>query len=130
MKWLEGLKTRASAMKRDVAALALAYKDPRTPWYARVFSAVVIAYLLSPVDLIPDFIPILGYLDDLLLIPLGIAAAIRMIPPEVMVDARRRASQLDQAKSPLRYLFAALAVIVWLVILAVVVRAVWGMLGG
>lgn len=130
MKRLEELKARAAAMKSDVAALALAYVDPRTPWYARAFSAVVVAYLLSPVDLIPDFIPVLGYLDDLVLIPLGITAAIRMIPPAVMADARLKASQLDETRSPLRYLFAALAVIIWLLILAVIARAVWGMVAG
>jgi uncharacterized membrane protein YkvA (DUF1232 family) len=114
-------------MKRDVAALALAYRDPRTPWHARLFSAAVVAYLLSPVDLIPDFIPVLGYLDDLVLIPLGIAAAVRMIPPEVMADARRKASEMEERSAPARYLFAALAVLAWVVVLAAAARAVAGL---
>ena len=89
---LDTWKTRAHQLKTDVYALYLAYKDPRTPWYARIFAAVVVGYAFSPIDLIPDFIPVLGYLDDLIITPLGIYLALKMIPKEVMADARQRAN--------------------------------------
>ena len=95
MKWFETLKDRARALKREVTALGLAVQDPRTPWYARVLAVAVIAYALSPIDLIPDFIPVLGYLDDLLLVPAGIALVIRLIPAEVMAEARLRGDTLQ-----------------------------------
>ena len=79
------------------AALYLAYRDPRTPWYARVAAILVIAYALSPIDLIPDFIPVLGYLDDLIILPLGIFFAMKLIPAEIMVSAREKAAYSDQA---------------------------------
>ena len=120
------LKARARALKRDTAALVLAYQDARTPWYARVVVALVVAYLFSPIDLIPDFIPVLGYLDDLLLVPLGITLALRLIPAEVMADARARADSLGQSRSPARYVVAGLIMAVWLVLLFFIGRAVWG----
>jgi uncharacterized membrane protein YkvA (DUF1232 family) len=89
---LATLKTRAKALKREIHALYLAARDPRTPWYAKVMIGCVVAYALSPIDLIPDFIPVLGYLDDLLLLPLGIYLALKLIPAEVLTDARRRAA--------------------------------------
>lgn len=96
---IESWRARARALKRDIAALALAYRDPRTPWAARALTVCVVAYALSPIDLIPDFIPILGYLDDLVLLPLGIVLAIRLIPPEVLADCRARADlALDSGK--------------------------------
>src|SRR5918998_6471079 len=84
-------KQRARQLKRELYALYLAYKDPRVPWYARLFAACVVGYAFSPIDLIPDPIPVLGYLDDLLLVPLGIALAVRLIPPQVLADCRARA---------------------------------------
>ena len=85
------LKEWARTMKRDVIALWLAARDPRVPWYAKAISICIAAYALSPIDLIPDFIPVLGYLDDLLIVPLGIMAAVRLIPVSVMADLRFRA---------------------------------------
>jgi len=85
------LKEWARDVKRDVIALWLAARDPRVPWYAKALSAAVAAYALSPIDLIPDFIPVLGLLDDLLIVPLGIMAAVRLIPDTVMADLRRKA---------------------------------------
>ena len=83
----------ARRLKREVRALYLAYRDPRTPWYGRMLAALVVAYALSPIDLIPDPIPVLGYLDDLILIPLGVALALRMIPREVMAECRAQAER-------------------------------------
>jgi uncharacterized membrane protein YkvA (DUF1232 family) len=90
------LKLRARTIKRDTYALYLASRDPRTPWYAKVFIAGVAAYALSPIDLIPDFIPVLGYLDDLILVPLGIALAVRMVPEDVLIDCRARAQAASE----------------------------------
>jgi uncharacterized membrane protein YkvA (DUF1232 family) len=84
-------RQRARLLKAETYALYLAYRDPRVPWYAKVITACVVAYALSPIDLIPDFIPVLGYLDDLALVPLGIALALRLIPPHVMAECRARA---------------------------------------
>ncbi len=90
----------------------LACRDPRTPWYAKVFAAGVVAYALSPIDLIPDFIPILGYLDDLILVPLGIALAVKMIPDAVLVDCRIRAQAASER--PTSRKAAAIIVAIWL----------------
>ncbi len=89
--FIEKWKQRAKVLKKETYSLFLAYKDPRTPWYAKVFTGLVVAYAFSPIDLIPDFIPVLGYLDDLILVPLGITLAIKMIPSEVLADARKQA---------------------------------------
>jgi uncharacterized membrane protein YkvA (DUF1232 family) len=108
---LERLRGWARTIKRDVIALWLAARDPRVPAYAKLLAAIVAAYALSPIDLIPDFIPILGYLDDLLIVPLGILAAIRLVPPEVMADLRFKA--LDRSKPTSKAgLFAIL--IIWI----------------
>ena len=85
---LDQLKRRARQLKREVHTVAIAARDPRTPWYVKALIFFVVAHTLSPIDLIPDFIPILGYLDDLLITPGGLWLALRLIPPEVMVDAR------------------------------------------
>jgi len=92
MRLLTRLPRRARLLKADSYALYLAARHPGTPWYAKLLLAVVVAYALSPIDLIPDFIPVLGYLDDLVLLPLGIALAIRLIPPPVLADCRARAA--------------------------------------
>ncbi len=83
-----GLKSWALQIKRDVVALWIAARDPRTPWYAKAIAIAVAAYALSPIDLIPDFIPIIGYLDDLVILPLGIILAIRLVPPSLMQEFR------------------------------------------
>jgi uncharacterized membrane protein YkvA (DUF1232 family) len=90
---LENLKSRAVALKKEVFAIYLAARDPRTPWYAKVLILFVVAHTFSPIDLIPDFIPVLGYLDDLIVTPLGLALAIRLIPPEVLAEARETAAR-------------------------------------
>jgi uncharacterized membrane protein YkvA (DUF1232 family) len=86
-------------LKRDVVALWLAARDPRVPWHAKLLAGAVAAYALSPIDLIPDFIPVLGYLDDLLIIPAGIWLVVRMIPPPIMSDLREQAAQQEQRPS-------------------------------
>jgi uncharacterized membrane protein YkvA (DUF1232 family) len=117
---LEKLKSRARTLQADVRALLIAFRDPRTPWAARGMIVLVAAYALSPIDLIPDFIPVLGYLDDLILIPAGIALAIRMIPLQVMADSRKTAQQ-DGSVKGLGMLGAGIIVLIW--ILAIIVLA-------
>jgi uncharacterized membrane protein YkvA (DUF1232 family) len=107
---------RARKLKQDVVAVALAMRDPRVPWYARAFGACVVAYALSPIDLIPDFIPVIGYLDDLVLVPLGLLLMLRLIPPEVLAEHRAAATSL--AERPVSYAGAAGVIVVWLLSLA------------
>jgi uncharacterized membrane protein YkvA (DUF1232 family) len=106
-------KRRVQRLKTELHALTLAYRDRRTPWYAKVALVIVLGYAASPIDLIPDFIPVLGYLDDLLLIPLGILLAVRLIPPDVLDDCRRQAAATElPLTSPLG---AALVIALWLI---------------
>jgi uncharacterized membrane protein YkvA (DUF1232 family) len=123
--WLNTLKARAERLERETYALYLAYRDPRVRWWARAWAMLVVAYALSPIDLIPDFIPVLGYLDDLILVPLGIALALRMIPADVMADARARADRVLEGGRPAAARAAAVFVmVVWVLVLAL---AVWWM---
>lgn len=124
---LQTLRSRARALKRETLALALAYRDPRTPWYARLLVAVIVAYALSPIDLIPDFVPLLGYLDDLILLPLGIALALRLIPPTVLDDCRARADELE--RRPSSRWGAALVVAIWLGLAALTAWLIWRAVG-
>ena len=110
---LDRLKVRARGLKKEVFAVYLAARDPRTPWYAKGLVLLIVAYTLSPIDLIPDFIPILGYLDDLIIVPGGIWLAIRMIPPEVLVEARDTAAAGGMDRSAGR-VGMAIIVILWL----------------
>lgn len=100
MSWnAEELKRRARAIKRDIGALALAMRDPRTPKAAKLMAVIVVAYALSPIDLIPDFIPVLGYLDDVILLPLGILAVRALIPPPLLAELRTKAASLPPLSS-------------------------------
>lgn len=117
---LDQLKTRARQLKREVHTVALAARDPRTPWYVKALIFFVVAHTLSPIDLIPDFIPILGYLDDLIITPGGLWLAVRLIPPEVMEDARAMAATGDVDRS-LGRLGAVLIVVTWLVAAVVLI---------
>ena len=110
--WAERLKSWARGIKRDVHALYLAGRDPRVPWYAKALGAVIVAYALSPVDLIPDFIPVLGYLDDLVLVPLGLMVTVRLIPPDVLAEHRSAAAAI--VERPVSYAGAAAVIAIWL----------------
>lgn len=103
----------ANRLKREVRVLHIAYRDPRTPWYARLLAVCLVAYAVSPFDLVPDFIPVLGYLDDLLLLPLGIALAVRLIPPAVLADARRTAHAAAPRPNRLGWLAASFVIVLW-----------------
>jgi uncharacterized membrane protein YkvA (DUF1232 family) len=118
---LEKAKQWAKSIKRDVVALYLAGRDPRTPWYAKVVAILVAAYAISPIDLIPDFIPILGYLDDLIIVPLGILLAVRLIPALLMAEFRAAAVARGRVKAHWSisaaiitlWIFASIAAIAW-----------------
>lgn len=118
MSWLTTLKQRAGTLKRDTLAIWFAAKDKRTPWYARALALIVAAYALSPIDLIPDFIPILGYLDDLILIPAGITLTLKFVPKEVMTEARISAEK--SLSKPGTWWMTGLIVLAWLAIIALV----------
>ena len=118
----------AQMLKAETYALYLACQHPQTPWPARLVGACVVAYALSPIDLIPDWIPGIGYVDDLVLIPLGISVVLRLIPPEVMAECRREAARRIDELKPKLWIAGAVIVAIWLVVLALVVRWMVGLL--
>ena len=112
---LSHMKSWARSLTRDVLALYLASKDPRVPWHAKALAIFVAGYALSPIDLIPDFIPVLGYIDDMILLPIGIWLVIRMIPPKIMAEHRQAAATLDR---PVSRKAAVAIIVIWIVIAA------------
>jgi uncharacterized membrane protein YkvA (DUF1232 family) len=121
-------KDRVRALKRETFTLYLACRHPAVPWYAKGVALLVVGYALSPIDLIPDFIPVLGYLDDLVLIPLGIMLVIRMIPEEVLAECRRQSAEIVGRGTHLAKVAAAVIVTIWIMTAAfvawLVIRAV------
>jgi uncharacterized membrane protein YkvA (DUF1232 family) len=117
-------KQRARHLKTETYAIYLAYKDPRVPWYAKILIALVVAHTLSPIDLIPDFIPVLGYLDDLIIAPLGIALAIRMIPKDVMVECREAAQEAMGQDRPTSWTAAVVIIAIWLLVAVTVIAII------
>ncbi len=116
-------KQRVRQLKKETYVIYLACKHPRVPWYVRVFAGFVVAYAFSPIDLIPDFIPILGYLDDLILVPLGIILLLKMIPPSVLAECRQKAeAQMGEGK-PTSWIAAGVIVSIWLLLGTLIV--VW-----
>ncbi len=124
MALLAELKQRARHLKAETFALYLAARDPRTPWYAKLLVAGIVAYAFSPIDLIPDFVPVLGYLDDLILIPMGIALAIKLIPRSVLAECRTRAQEAIRNEKPASWIAGAVIVVIWLVLAMLCI--VWG----
>ncbi len=116
---------RVESLQVETRTLYLACGDPRTPWYAKVCALGVVAYALSPIDLIPDFIPVLGYLDDLLIVPLGIWLTIRMVPPEVLADCRRRADVEMQDRTSVGQAAAVIVVLIWILLALLIGMQVW-----
>ena len=117
---LERVKQNARTIRRDTYALYLACRDPRVPWYAKALAGAVLAYALSPIDLIPDFIPVIGYLDDLLIVPAGLALVRRMIPAAVLAEHRATAAERIEARAPGSKVGAAIVMSVWLATLVLV----------
>jgi uncharacterized membrane protein YkvA (DUF1232 family) len=117
------LRERARALKRDAYALYYAVRDPRTPWYVKLLAGMMVAYALSPIDLIPDFLPLIGYLDELILLPAVLWIALRLVPPEALADARRRAAAA--AERPVSRVAAAVIVALWIVGAALCAAWLW-----
>lgn len=118
MSILEKIKRYAYQLKTEIIVLYFAARDHRTPWYVKLLAASIVAYAFSPIDLIPDFIPVLGYLDDLVLLPLGIALAIKLIPDVVLIDCRIRASESINNVKTVNWFAGAVIIIIWLVLAA------------
>jgi len=112
------LKQWARSLKGDVIALYFAARDPRVPWYAKALAICVAGYALSPIDLIPDFVPFLGYLDDVVIVPLGILAVVKLIPPEIMAEHRASAARVSER--PVSRTAAAVIVLIWIVSIGLV----------
>ena len=121
---LDNWKHRACELKIQVYAIYLAYRDPRVPLHARIFTACVVGYAFSPIDLIPDVIPILGYLDDLIIVPLGIALALKMIPPDVLAECQEKSREVMKQGKPMNKVAAAIIVAIWIVLAVLVVRVI------
>lgn len=119
------LSERARQLKTDVPAVFLALKRKETPWYAKAVAALIMVYALSPVDLIPDFIPVLGYLDDLIVLPALIVLFVRLIPSGVMDECRAEAAAQFDGKKPKRWYYAIPFVLVWLLVLFFIGRAIY-----
>jgi uncharacterized membrane protein YkvA (DUF1232 family) len=114
-------RRRARQLKQETYAMYLALRDPRVPWYARLVAACVVGYALSPIDLIPDFVPVLGYLDDLIIVPLGIALALKMIPADVMAECRARSQTAMAVGKPVNWVAAGIIISIWLMVAAALV---------
>ena len=119
------LKERAEKLKTDIPALFLALKDSRTPAAAKLFAAITVVYALSPIDLIPDFIPVLGYLDDAILLPLLVALTLKFIPGDVFEDCRRQAADMWLDGKPVKWYYALPVLVFWAVIVIVLLKMIW-----
>jgi len=115
---LSKLKSYARKLKQNLFVLYLSYRDDRTPWYAKVVAICVVAYAFSPIDLIPDFIPILGYIDDLIIVPLGISLALKLIPSHIMEENREKAEEMRKNGKPKNWFVGILFILVWLLLAA------------
>jgi uncharacterized membrane protein YkvA (DUF1232 family) len=114
---MEKVKAWAKNLKRQTLVLYLAYKDNRVSWYAKVFIVCVVSYAFSPIDLIPDFIPILGYLDDVIIVPLGIMFALKMIPQDVITTCEVKAKSMMKNRKPKNWIVGVLIVLIWSMII-------------
>src|SRR5262245_2617758 len=123
---LAELKQRARHLKAETLALYLPAHDPRTPWYAKLLVTGIVAYALSPIELIPDFVPVIGYLEDLILIPAGITLAIRLVPDSVLADCRARAQETFKRGRPVSRIAAAVIVVIWIALAALCIIWVYG----
>ena len=118
---LEAWKRRARQLSAQTYALYLAYRDPRTPWYAKVFAALVVGYVFSPIDPIPDWIPVVGLLDEMVVVPIGVLLAAKMIPPRVMEESREKAREVAEGEKPVSRVAAVVVVALWLLCVALAV---------
>ena len=115
-QFLTKLKQHTHNLKKETYALFLATRDPRTPWYAKFLAAGILAYAFSPIDLIPDFIPVLGYLDDVVLIPMGILLVVNLVPHDVMSECRLLAEEAASKGKPVSWIAGAVIILIWVAI--------------
>jgi uncharacterized membrane protein YkvA (DUF1232 family) len=120
MNW-ESWKRRARRLKAETYTLYLAYRHPRTPWYAKVFAALIVGYVFSPIDPIPDFIPGVGLLDEMVVVPIGILIAAKMIPSDVFAECREKAREVEEGEKPASRVAAVVVVAIWLLCVALAV---------
>ena len=114
---ISNIKLKVKKLKKEIGALYLAYKRRDVPWYTKLVIVLVVGYALSPIDLIPDFIPVVGYLDDLVLLPIGIALAIRLIPRDIMNECREQSENIFKEGKPKNWVAGAIIILIWIVIL-------------
>lgn len=117
------LKQRAKQLTRDIPAVYMALRKRETPWYAKALALITVGYALSPIDLIPDFIPILGYLDDLILLPMMVAATVKLVPADIMAQCRDEAETLWQNGKPKKWVYAIPIALVWIILVFVIIKA-------
>ena len=115
-------KERAQRLKSDIPAVFIALKDKETPWYAKLLATITVGYALSPIDLIPDFIPVLGYLDDIIVLPALIALTIRLIPEKIWEESRQRSENMWTEGKPKRWYYAIPIVVIWLLIIYLIIK--------
>src|ERR687890_1358499 len=118
---LEMWKQRARRLSAQTYALYLAYRHPKTPWYAKVFAALIVGYVFSPIDPIPDFIPVVGLLDEMVVVPIGVLLAAKMIPPDVLEECREKAREVAEGEKPVSRVAAVVIVAVWVLCVAMAV---------
>ena len=121
---MNSLKEKAKKLKTDVPVVFLALKEKQTPWFAKIIAVIVVIYALSPIDLIPDFIPVLGYLDDVIILPALVALCLKCIPKDVFEDCRARAEGLWNNGKPLKWYYAIPFVLIWAAVIALIVLAI------
>lgn len=127
MKLLEKLKSRASALKKEITALYYVYRNPRLPLLPKIIIVITVAYALSPIDLIPDFIPVLGYLDDLIILPALVTLAIKLIPADLMAEARVRAEK-EPVRLKKNLLAAGIFISIWVALIALIIVSIFRVL--
>ncbi|MFK9093639.1 YkvA family protein [Bacillus salipaludis] len=125
---MEEIKAWAKKLKRQIFILYFAYKDNRVPWYAKLFAACVVAYAFSPIDVIPDFIPILGYLDDIIIVPLGIMIALKMIPKDVLSECEMKAEEMMKNGKPKNWIVGSFIILIWILFFLWVILRVYQLL--
>jgi uncharacterized membrane protein YkvA (DUF1232 family) len=124
-KFIDWMKARAKNLKSEIAALYLAFKRKDTPLLAKIILGITVCYAFSPIDLIPDFIPVLGFLDDVLILPLLITLAITLIPKHILDECREEAASAQQDRKSHQWLFAIPIIIIWIVVIGLIVKAIW-----
>lgn len=118
------LKERANKLKKDIPAIFLALKDRETPVIAKIFAGITVAYALSPIDLVPDFIPVLGYLDDVIILPALVALTVKLIPDDIIERTRRQAEGMWENGKPKKWYYAIPIILIWVIIIAVVLKII------